>query len=165
MTAPEQSRFLSMVLANPNLLGVGVLVIEMGSLPQVVRWPNVSSPKRYFMLYRLDSMNRHWLASLWRHNLEFQLAMIGGAVADITFAAPLGEEYACFLCDSNLSLRDGWARLNTLTNATRETQMSLNLQYLQLQCQMQHENRTYSTVSNIMKTKHDTVMNSIRNVR
>ena len=53
-------------------------------------------------------------------------------------------------------------------NATRqmqETQMSFNLQYLQLQSQMQHENRSYTAISNIMKTKHDTIKNSISNVR
>ena len=47
----------------------------------------------------------------------------------------------------------------------QETQMSFNLQYLQLQSQMQHENRSYTAISNIMKTKHDTVKNSINNVR
>jgi NADH dehydrogenase/NADH:ubiquinone oxidoreductase subunit G len=55
-----------------------------------------------------------------------------------------------------------------LLNATRqmqETQMSLNLQYLQLQSQMQNDNRQYTAVSNIMKTKHDTVKNSISNIR
>ena len=43
--------------------------------------------------------------------------------------------------------------------------MSFNLQYLQLQNQMQNENRQYTAVSNIMKTKHDTVKNSISNIR
>jgi hypothetical protein len=55
-----------------------------------------------------------------------------------------------------------------LVNATRqmqETEMSFNLQYLQLQSQMQNENRSYTAVSNIMKTKHDTVKNSISNIR
>ena len=55
-----------------------------------------------------------------------------------------------------------------LLNATKqmqETQMSFKLQYLQLQSQMQHENRSYTAISNIMKTKHDTVKNSISNVR
>ena len=51
------------------------------------------------------------------------------------------------------------------TKQMQETQMSFNLQYLQLQNQMQHENRSYTAVSNIMKTKHDTVKNSISNVR
>ena len=45
------------------------------------------------------------------------------------------------------------------------SQMSFNMQYLQLQTQMQNENRSYTAVSNIMKTKHDTVKNSINNVR
>lgn len=51
------------------------------------------------------------------------------------------------------------------TKQMPETQMSFNLQYLQLQSQMQHENRSYSAISNIMKTKHDTVKNSISNIR
>ena len=51
------------------------------------------------------------------------------------------------------------------TKQMQETQMSFNLQYLQLQSQMQHENRSYTAISNIMKTKHDTVKNSISNVR
>jgi hypothetical protein len=44
-------------------------------------------------------------------------------------------------------------------------QLSFNQQYLTLQTQMQRENRQYSAISNIMKTKHDTVKNSISNVR
>ena len=62
----------------------------------------------------------------------------------------------------------GGSAQDTLLNATKqmqETQMSFNLQYLQLQSQMQHENRSYTAISNIMKTKHDTVKNSISNVR
>lgn len=51
------------------------------------------------------------------------------------------------------------------TREMQETQMSFNLQYLQLQSQMQNENRSYTAVSNILKTKHDTVKNSIGNIR
>lgn len=47
----------------------------------------------------------------------------------------------------------------------QETQMSFNLQYLQLQNEMQNENRQFTMVSNIMKTKHDTVKNTISNIR
>lgn len=57
---------------------------------------------------------------------------------------------------------------NSLLQATQqmqETQMSFNLQYLQLQNQMQNENRNYTMVSNIMKTKHDTAKNTISNIR
>jgi len=66
------------------------------------------------------------------------------------------------------STANGGNSQDQLMNATKqmqETQMSFNLQYLQLQSQMQHENRSYTAISNIMKTKHDTVKNSISNAR
>jgi hypothetical protein len=42
---------------------------------------------------------------------------------------------------------------------------TFSLQYLQLQQRQQNETRSYTAVSNIMKTKHDTAKNSINNVR
>lgn len=54
--------------------------------------------------------------------------------------------------------------LNT-TKRMQETQMAFNLQFLRLQSQVQHERRSYAAISNIMKTKHDTVKNSISNIR
>src|ERR1041384_6727912 len=60
---------------------------------------------------------------------------------------------------------DSQDQLLNATKQMQETQMTFNLQYLQLQTQMQHENRSYTAVSNIMKTKHDTVKNSINNIR
>lgn len=60
---------------------------------------------------------------------------------------------------------DSQSQLFQATQQMQETQMSFNLQYLQLQSQMQSENRSYTAVSNIMKTKHDTVKNSISNIR
>ena len=47
----------------------------------------------------------------------------------------------------------------------QHAQAAFNVQYLQLHAQMQNENRSYTAISNIMKTKHDTVKNSINNVR
>ena len=51
------------------------------------------------------------------------------------------------------------------TKGMQEMMQSFNLQYLQLQEKMQAENRSFSTVSNVMKTKHDTAKSSISNVR
>ncbi len=51
------------------------------------------------------------------------------------------------------------------TKELQEMQMSFNLQYLNLQEKMQNENRQFSTVSNVLKTKHDTAKNAINNVR
>src|SRR5687767_5633829 len=56
-------------------------------------------------------------------------------------------------------------QLSQATKQTQEIQMSFNLQYLQLQSQMQNKNRQFTMVSNIMKTKHETVKNSISNIR
>lgn len=39
------------------------------------------------------------------------------------------------------------------------------LTMLQLQAAMQNENRIYTTVSNVLKTKHDTAKNSVSNIR
>lgn len=51
------------------------------------------------------------------------------------------------------------------TKDMQEMMQSFNLQYLQLQEKMQGENRSFTTVSNVMKTKHDTAKASINNVR
>jgi len=59
----------------------------------------------------------------------------------------------------------GKAECQQLVEQLQEIQMRYSLQYIQLQSQMQDENRNYSAVSNIMKTKHDTVKNSISNIR
>jgi hypothetical protein len=64
--------------------------------------------------------------------------------------------------------RAGSAQSSQLIQATKqmqETQMSFNLQYLQLQSQMQSQTRYFQIVSNIMKTRHDTVKNTISNIR
>jgi hypothetical protein len=42
---------------------------------------------------------------------------------------------------------------------------SFNIQYVGLQQEMQAENRRYTVLSNIMKTRHDTAKNAISNVR
>jgi hypothetical protein len=56
-------------------------------------------------------------------------------------------------------------RFAQATHQMQETRMSFNQQYLALQTGMQNENRQYTMISNVMKTKHDTVKNSISNVR
>ena len=53
----------------------------------------------------------------------------------------------------------------TLTSISDEMDMSYNLQYLQLQQDMQAENRQFTMMSNIMKTKHDTAKAAINNIR
>ena len=60
---------------------------------------------------------------------------------------------------------DGQAQMMMATREMQEMNMSFNLQYLQLQQKMQSDNRQFTLMSNIMKTKHDTAKNAINNVR
>ena len=59
----------------------------------------------------------------------------------------------------------------TAANPTSESSVNLraaaarlNEQYLELEVQLPVEARNYTTVSNIMKTKHDTVKSTISNI-
>lgn len=45
-----------------------------------------------------------------------------------------------------------------------QQQAAMNMQYLALQNQMQQENQTFSTLSNVLKVRHDTAKNSISNI-
>lgn len=56
-------------------------------------------------------------------------------------------------------------KLFKATGEMQEMSQSFNLQYLSLQQNMQQENRQFTLVSNIMKTKHDTAKNAINNIR
>jgi hypothetical protein len=60
---------------------------------------------------------------------------------------------------------DNPANILQTTKDFQEMQMSFSIQYLQLQQKMQNENRSFTLISNIMKTKHDTAKNSINNIR
>lgn len=60
---------------------------------------------------------------------------------------------------------DSQAILMQETRRMQELNQSFNMQYLQLQQKMQADNREFTTLSNIMKTKHDTAKNAINNVR
>jgi hypothetical protein len=51
------------------------------------------------------------------------------------------------------------------TKKMQEMNQSFNLQYLQLQQDMQAQNRQFTLISNIMKVKHDTAKAAINNVR
>ena len=57
------------------------------------------------------------------------------------------------------------SQLCLATKKMQEMNQSFNLQYLQLQQKMQSDNRQFTLMSNIMKTKHDTAKNAINNVR
>jgi hypothetical protein len=49
--------------------------------------------------------------------------------------------------------------------AAIQSQAESSLYFLQLQQQIQEENRSYSTLSNVLKARHETVKNAIGNIR
>jgi hypothetical protein len=103
-----------------------------------------------------------------QHDLAVQDGIVAGMAQLFETSVTLRERENSSLAQyfervSQAELED--SELLAATKQMQETQMSFNLQYLQLQSQMQNENRSYTAVSNIMKTKHDTVKNTISNIR
>lgn len=109
---------------------------------------------------------------------QVQLDRIAEAVKERLFAALSSGELLTSATDlvreTVPSLDDteaeGFARyaLGAIASGTQrnaETQMSFNLQYLQLLSKMQALSRDYEALSAVLKTKHDAVENSISNVR
>lgn len=94
-------------------------------------------------------------------SLSSELAKKAGAVGKIA-----GQNNGKNSAQSSGTSSGGSSQdLMQATQQMQETQMSFNLQYLQLQEQMQNDNRQFTTVSNILKTKHDTVKNTISNIK
>lgn len=91
----------------------------------------------------------------------------GGAVGTVA-GGPTGTTPGATTAnsvDAMAAAGDSSAVLMQETQRMQELNQSFNLQYLGLQQKMQAENRQFTTLSNIMKTKHDTAKNAISNVR
>lgn len=108
------------------------------------------------------------LASLNQHHENYRQAAekLSAMYSELSKkAAQVAKLAGSLNASSGGSSGNSEAQLMAATQQMQETQMSFNLQYLQLQNQMQNENRQYTAVSNILKAKHDTVKNSINNIR
>ena len=51
------------------------------------------------------------------------------------------------------------------TARLQESNQLFSMQYLELQEKMQEENRQYSTLSNVLKTRHESAKTAINNIR
>jgi translation elongation factor EF-1beta len=107
-----------------------------------------------------------------QQQLREALRALDESDADLAALAEINERmaanadrFAVLAAELVADLASSQAQLLEATKQMQETQMSFNLQYLQLQQKMQNENRQFTAVSNILKTKHDTVKNSISNIR
>jgi hypothetical protein len=129
---------------------------------------------------KLTRANSHHLKakSQLPQEQQRQLDRLSARVRKKLFAAPLGAD---LMMSATELVRDSVPDLDAAeaeaaahyvlgaiasgTPRNAETQMSFNLQYLQLLSQMQALNGDYEALSAIFKTKHDAVENSIGNVR
>jgi acetyl-CoA carboxylase carboxyltransferase component len=98
-------------------------------------------------------------------------AVRGGAVASAAAPAlPSGSVAGASLGEAATGGVAGAVAAGTqgdLLEATRALQQeaqAMNLQYLQLQEQMQRESREYQALSNVMKVKHDAARAAIANI-
>ena len=128
-----------------TLLVVALALFGAGASAQVARPPvlRVSSAQLQ------STAEQRWDAVL-AADQTFTRALHSAVSAEISARRARGEDVTELIAEQ--------ARL-------QDMQMSFNLQYLQLQNNMQNENRQFTMISNIMKTRHDTVRNSISNVR
>jgi hypothetical protein len=129
---------------------------------------------------RLAALNSQHLQAKSRlpKDQQGQMDRLAQAVKTRMFAAPLDpdlltsatrtvHELVPGLDDTEAASMAEYAlgAIATGTPASAETQMSFNLSYLQLQSKMRAVNRSYEMLSSVLKTKHDTVKNSIGNIR
>ena len=144
-----------------------MLVIEGGTC-RVLRRPSGSGTTAYVVLHQLEAEHENWSTARWESHLAFHLSTLGVRVASGGFASFV-QGYACFVAAGRSSgagtRAAGGLPVFDLIQAMLEMSQLFNMQYLMLQNKISHENRQYSMLSNIMKTKHDTAKNAINNIR
>ena len=99
--------------------------------------------------------------------------LVGAAVRGVTGAArssggPLGAGVGGAPSTTAEVASQGAASENSTLHEVRDMQeqaQSFNLQYLALQEETQQENRKFTTVSNVLKAKHETAKGAIGNIR
>ncbi|MBI5508846.1 MAG: hypothetical protein HY903_08845 [Deltaproteobacteria bacterium] len=90
---------------------------------------------------------------------------LGGTGMTGSVSTAGGGTYGVGGTTGGVSATGGPTDMMTAAKQMQELNMSFNMQYLMLQQKMQADNRQFTTLSNIMKTKHDTAKNAINNVR
>lgn len=76
-----------------------------------------------------------------------------------------GREVSALAAKARGTRGDAGKRLLQAAREMEKMQQGFNIQYLDLQKRIAHENRRFSMVSNTMKNKHDTAKNAVNNVR
>jgi hypothetical protein len=90
-------------------------------------------------------------------------AILGGAGGPVPGRAVPAGALAGAAVPAGVSAGDG-SDLATMQAMQRESQ-AFNLQLLNLQEEVQQENRRFSTLSNVLRAKHDTAKAAVSNIR
>lgn len=109
---------------------------------------------------------------------RFVQAMAGAVSSAANIALEAAESVAPSLASSIRGARQGLTEMSETTGTASGSEIGVggsgssasgvadrNLYYIQLQEQIQEESRRFSTISNVLKARHDTAKNSIGNLR
>lgn len=171
-TDSDVQALLSAMQKSPEMVDAGVALVSPAGA-RLVRPPKAGRSSTWVILAELTPENAAWPETLWSQTVQRQMGRIGVHLGKVTPTGPMGR-YAGLVgvgapagtVGSAESALSRGADGGIMAQATmQEMNMSFNLQYLSLQQQMQHENRRYTTLSNVMKTRHDTAKNAINNLR
>jgi hypothetical protein len=109
-------------------------------------------------------VRRQLFTGLQQDNLlESAVKIVNRLIPDLT--APEASDLAEYILGGIASNDVTDEALMNATKSVQEMSQSFNIQYLQLQQNMQQENRQFTMITNIMKNKHDTIENSLNNIR
>ena len=157
-----------------TLFLIAIILISGLGQPIFAQSKTNTSPKDVKKLKKWDNSYEVWEKGMkelnsQRANLEKQLKEYNDQLTKMNkTTSSLEVDYGDLGVTGQINSASGsngtQSQLMQATQQMQETQMSFNMQYLQLQNSMQNENRQFTMVSNIMKTKHDTVKNTISNI-
>jgi hypothetical protein len=164
MTVDLKSALLTAFRSKPSLAGAGVVLVEDSST-ETLREASAASPRICVILQQLDPLRSYWYVTTLRNELTLQVPKVGVPLGSPRYVCLVNGTHAAFVG----SLTAGTGATSTLTaaaGALREVSQELKSnEMMAIQLAMQRENQVFSSVSNVLKTRHDTAKNSINNIR
>lgn len=166
MTAVEKSNLLNAIQNKKALAGAGVTLVE-GSTAETLRTASALA-RIQIVLHQLNQASRYWPETTLQKELLLQLPKVGVQVTNPTYVCLIGLHAAFVGAVAARAIPLGAVvptELLQAASALKEVSQDLKPVDLTVQMAMQQESRMFTSVSNILKTKHDTVKNSISNIR
>ena len=163
MTVDLKSALLNAFRGKTPLVGAGVVLVE-GSSTETLRLGSAVSPRICIILQQLDPLRNYWYVSTLTKELTLQVPKIGVPVSSPRYVCLFNGTHAAFVG----SLTAGtWAAPGLTAAAAALKEVSQELKPIETTAQeaMQRESMVFTSVSNVLKTRHDTAKNSISNVR